>query len=101
MYRPYGIIPPIITPFNADGSVNYESLAQMSKFLLDSGVHGLFSFGTTGEFYAVDDGEFVKALETVRDAAKGRKDRYGEPVQLLAGCSHIDRKSTRLNSSHS
>ena len=39
MYRPYGIIPPIITPFNADGSVNYESLAQMSKFLLDSGVH--------------------------------------------------------------
>ena len=89
MYRPYGIIPPIITPFNADGSVNYESLAQMSKFLLDSGVHGLFPFGTTGEFYAVDDGEFVKALETVRDAAKGRKDRYGEPVQLLAGCSHI------------
>ena len=68
MYRPYGIIPPIITPFNADGSVNYESLAQMSKFLLDSGVHGLFPFGTTGEFYAVDDGEFVKALETVRDA---------------------------------
>ena len=89
MYRPYGIIPPIITPFNADGSVNYESLAQMSKFLLDSGVHGLFPFGTTGEFYAVDDGEFVKALETVRDAAKGRRDRYGEPVQLLAGCSHI------------
>ncbi len=89
MYTPYGIIPPIITPFNGDGSVNYESLAQMSKFLLDGGVHGLFPFGTTGEFYAVNDEEFVKALETVRDAAKGRKDRYGNPVQLLAGCSHI------------
>ena len=89
MYTPYGIIPPIITPFNGDGSVNYESLAQMSKFLLDGGVHGLFPFGTTGEFYAVNDQEFVKALETVRDAAKGRKDRYGNPVQLLAGCSHI------------
>ena len=89
MYTPYGIIPPIITPFNGDGSVNYESLAQMSKFLLDGGVHGLFPFGTTGEFYAVNDQEFVKALETVRDVAKGRKDRYGNPVQLLAGCSHI------------
>lgn len=89
MYKPYGIIPPIITPFNADGSVNYESLAQMSKFLLDSGVHGLFPFGTTGEFYAVNDEEFVKALETVRNAAKGRKDRYGNYIQLVAGCSHI------------
>lgn len=89
MYKPYGIIPPIITPFNEDGSVNYESLAQMSKFLLDGGVHGLFPFGTTGEFYAVNDEEFVKALETVRDAAKGRKDRYGNHIQLLAGCSHI------------
>lgn len=89
MYTPYGIIPPIITPFNGDGGINYESLAQMSKFLLDGGVHGLFPFGTTGEFYAVNDEEFVKALETVRDAAKGRKDRYGNPVQLLAGCSHI------------
>jgi len=89
MYKPYGIIPPIITPFHEDGSVNYESLAQMSKFLLDGGVHGLFPFGTTGEFYAVNDEEFVKALEIVRDAAKGRKDRYGSPVQLLAGCSHI------------
>lgn len=89
MYTPYGIIPPIITPFNGDGSINYESLAQMSKFLLDGGIHGLFPFGTTGEFYAVNDQEFVKALETVRDVAKGRKDRYGNPVQLLAGCSHI------------
>lgn len=89
MYTPYGIIPPIFTPFNGDGSVNCESPAQMSRFLLDGGVHGLFPFGTTGEFYAVNDQEFVKVLETVRDAAKGRKDRYGNPVQLLAGCSHI------------
>lgn len=61
----------------------------MSVFLVDNGVHCLFPFGTTGEFYAVSDEEFVKGLETVRDAVAGRTNRYGKPIQLIAGCSHI------------
>lgn len=89
MYKPYGIIPPIITPFREDGTVDYDSLAKMSIYLVEHGVHGLFPFGTTGEFYAVNDEEYVKALQTVRDAVAGRKDRFGNPIQLLAGCSHI------------
>ena len=89
MYQPYGIIPPIITPFHPDGTVNYKALADMAVYLVDNGVHGLFPFGTTGEFYAVNDEEYVTALQTVRDAVAGRKDRFGRPVQLLAGCSHI------------
>ena len=89
MYKPYGIIPPIITPFDDQGYVDCPALAQMSRFLVDNGVHGLFPFGTTGEFYAVSDGEFIKGLETVRDAVKGKANRYGKPIQLSAGCSHI------------
>lgn len=89
MYKPYGIIPPIITPFDGDGHLDYAALAKMSVFLVDGGVHGLFPFGTTGEFYAVSDEEFAKGLETVRDAAAGRTHRYGKPIQLIAGCSHI------------
>ena len=89
MYKPYGIIPPIITPFDDQGYVDCPALAQMSRFLVDNGVHGLFPFGTTGEFYAVSDGEFIKGLETVRDAVKGKANRNGKPIQLIAGCSHI------------
>lgn len=89
MYKPYGVIPPIITPFDENGRVNYDALAKMSVFLVDNGVHGLFPFGTTGEFYAVSDEEFVKGLETVRDAVAGKSNRYGKPIQLIAGCSHI------------
>ncbi len=89
MYQPYGIIPPIITPFNDNGTINFDSLAKMSVHLVKNGVHGLFPFGTTGEFYAVGDEEYVKALEVVRDSVKGMTDRYGNPIQLLAGCSHI------------
>ncbi len=89
MYKPYGIIPPIITPFDENGRIDYPALAKMAVNLVDNGVHGLFPFGTTGEFYAVSDEEYVKALETVRDAVAGKTNRYGKPIQLIAGCSHI------------
>lgn len=89
MYKPYGVIPPIITPFHEDGSINYGALKDMANHLVDHGVHGLFPFGTTGEFYAVNDEEYVKALQTVKEAVEGRTDRYHKPIQLLAGCSHI------------
>lgn len=88
-FVPYGIIPPIITPFREDGSVNYEVLAQMSRHLVDNGVHGLFPLGTTGEFYAVNEEEFCKILRTVRDAVADMTDRKGRRIQLFAGCSHI------------
>lgn len=89
MYKPYGVIPPIITPFDTEGRVDCQALAEMSVHLVENGVHGLFPFGTTGEFYAVRDEEYLKGLETVRDAVAGRTDRYGKPIQLIAGCSHI------------
>ena len=89
MYKPYGIIPPVITPFREDGSIDLQALAKMSVYLVENGVHGLFPFGTTGEFYAVNDEEYVEALRTVRDAVAEKKDRYGKPIQLLAGASHI------------
>lgn len=89
MYKPYGIIPPIITPFRENGGVDFPALAKMSLYLVENGVHGLFPFGTTGEFYAVSNEEYAKALETVRDAVAGMKNRFGKPIQLLAGASHI------------
>lgn len=92
MYKPYGIIPPIITPFDTDGRVDLDAMAKMSVYLVENGVHGLFPFGTTGEFYAVDDADYVAALRTVRDAVAGKRDRYGNSIQLIAGCSHITTK---------
>lgn len=89
MYKPYGIIPPIITPFDENGRINQQALADMSIFLVERGMHGLFPFGTTGEFYAVDDQEYVGALQVVKQAVAGKTDRKGRPIQLIAGCSAI------------
>lgn len=81
-FVPKGIIPPIITPLAEEGRVNYDVLRQMVNHLIDQGVHGLFPLGTTGEFYAFNDEEYRKILETVVEETKGRVPVYG-------GANHI------------
>jgi len=54
---PSGIIPPVVTPFNPDESLDLPRLRDHIDFLLARGVHGIFVLGTTGEFYALDEAE--------------------------------------------
>lgn len=45
----HGIIPPLITPLNADYSLDIPSLEKLLSHVIDGGVHGVFILGTTGE----------------------------------------------------
>lgn len=81
-FKPYGIIPPIITPFNDDGSVNYTMLRKMVNHLIEQGVHGIFPLGTTGEFYAFNNDEYRRIITEVKEEINGR-------VPIYAGASHI------------
>ena len=53
----HGIIPPIVTPMLADEAVDLDGLRAHIDHMLSFGVDGIFVLGTTGEFYALDDGE--------------------------------------------
>jgi 4-hydroxy-tetrahydrodipicolinate synthase len=88
-FIPYGITPPIVTPFHPDGSVNYEMLGKLSRHLVENGVHGLFPLGTSGEFYAIEGEDYVRILKTVRDAVSDMTTDKGKKIQLFAGCSSI------------
>ena len=78
-----GIIPPILTPMNADPeqTVNHDELRNQVERLLAGGVHGLFPFGTNGEGYILSVKEKEAILETVIDQVKGRV-----PVYAGTGC---------------
>ncbi|UIR57071.1 4-hydroxy-tetrahydrodipicolinate synthase [Sphingobacterium sp. SRCM116780] len=39
----------LVTPFNADGTVDFESLAQLIDYQINAGMNYLVSLGTTGE----------------------------------------------------
>jgi 4-hydroxy-tetrahydrodipicolinate synthase len=67
-----GIIAAMVTPFNSDESLDEAGLRQVTRFLIDKGVHGLFPAGSQGEFYALADGERRRVLDVTLEAAEGQ-----------------------------
>lgn len=44
-----GIIPPMVTPLNANGGLDVKGLEKLIEHLINGGVHGIFLLGTNGE----------------------------------------------------
>lgn len=84
-FIPRGIIPAMVTPLNADESVNYDALEAHIDFLIKQGVHGIFVIGTTGEFYALSYDEKRKIIQSAIKATNGR-------VPVYAGTGGITTK---------
>jgi 4-hydroxy-tetrahydrodipicolinate synthase len=63
----------MITPFNADDSVNYEEAAKVARFLVDTQKNdGIVVNGTTGESPTLEEHEKLQLLETVLEAVGDR-----------------------------
>ncbi|MCI0441063.1 MAG: dihydrodipicolinate synthase family protein [Chloroflexi bacterium] len=67
-----GVIVPILTPLKPDETVDVPSLRRLVNYLIDSGVHGIWVSGTTGEFAQLTDGERIRSVEAVVDEVAGR-----------------------------
>ena len=67
-----GIYTPIVTPHRDDFSIDYERLADVVDFLIEAGVHGIISAGTTGEYYAQTYEERVELMKFIHRRIKGR-----------------------------
>ena len=76
MLKPYGIIPPIVTPLDEDETLNEASLRQLVNHMIENGVHGIFPTGSTGEFWAFDQKEKSRIFEVVVDEVGGRLPTY-------------------------
>ncbi len=67
----HGVVPPTITAFHADESINHDATAAHARFVVDAGVHGIFPLGTNGEFALLAPEERTAVIETVVDAVDG------------------------------
>jgi 4-hydroxy-tetrahydrodipicolinate synthase len=67
-----GVIVPILTPLTDDETVDTGSLRRLVNYLIDSGAHGIWAAGTTGEFAALPDAQRLLSIETVVDEVAGR-----------------------------
>ena len=68
----HGIVPPVATPYTADGAIDTTSLRRVVRHLLDGGVHGLFALGSTSECVFLTPAQRGAVIETIVDEAAGR-----------------------------
>jgi len=66
----------MVTPLNADESVDTDAVERLVDFLTDGGVDGIFTLGTTGEISRLNPGECLRAIEAVVAAVDGRLPVY-------------------------
>jgi len=67
-----GIYTPVVTPYRDDASIDYERLAEIVDFLVDAGIHGIISAGTTGEYYAQTMEERFELMKFIHQQIRGR-----------------------------
>jgi 4-hydroxy-tetrahydrodipicolinate synthase len=73
-----GVHTALVTPFQADGSVDEKALRAFVEFQISEGISGLVPMGTTGESPTVTHEENLKVIEIVVDQTNGR-------VPVIAG----------------
>lgn len=80
MKNPYfgRLLTAMVTPFNADGSVNYEKAADLAEWLIDNGSDGLVVAGSTGEAATMSAKEKLELFRVVVN-------RINKRVPVIAG----------------
>lgn len=80
MKNPYfgRLLTAMVTPFNADGSVNYEKAAYLAEWLINNGSDGLVVAGSTGEAATMSTEEKLELFRVVVN-------RINKRVPIIAG----------------
>jgi 4-hydroxy-tetrahydrodipicolinate synthase len=69
----FGVIPPMITPFNKDDNLDETALKEVVKFLFKD-VHGYFICGTYGGGPLMSVSEKKRAMEVVAEEINGQRE---------------------------
>lgn len=67
-----GVIPPIITPYDEQGQLNRPALQALVEWYVDSGCHGLWVCGGTGEGVSLSCDERVRMVDLIQELVAGR-----------------------------
>lgn len=71
-----GIIPAVATPFGRDETLEEEAVGVLIDHLVEGGVHGVFTAGSVGEFWALSTEEKEKLFQTTVEKVDGRVPVY-------------------------
>ena len=66
------VLTAMVTPFAADGSVDYAQARRLASALVDSGSDGIVVTGTTGEAPTLSASEKIRLWSEIKDELRGR-----------------------------
>jgi 4-hydroxy-tetrahydrodipicolinate synthase len=81
------VITAMITPFNEDGSVDYEGAVALARHLVDHGSEGLLVGGTTGEGATMTTEEKLRLYREIVDAV-------GDRAAIIGNTGTVDTRAT-------
>ncbi|WP_455198950.1 dihydrodipicolinate synthase family protein, partial [Kaarinaea lacus] len=74
----HGSMVALVTPMQADGSIDHESLERLIDFHVVNGTDAIVAVGTTGESATLDEEEHCEVIRRVVDHADDR-------IPIIAG----------------
>jgi 4-hydroxy-tetrahydrodipicolinate synthase len=87
----------MVTPFRADGAVDFERFRELATFLVENGSDGLVVCGTTGESPTLSDAEKLDLFRVAVDEVGGRATVIAGTGTYDTGHSvHLTREATAL-----
>ena len=78
MFNLRGSIVALVTPMDAEGTINWQTLEELIEWHINSGSAGLVIVGTTGESATLDVSEHVQVIENAVKIADAR-------IHIIAG----------------
>ena len=67
-----GVVDEILTPFNADGSINYKQVEELIAWRMSCGIKAFFINGLGAESQALSKEEKIKLLKTIYGVTQGK-----------------------------
>jgi 4-hydroxy-tetrahydrodipicolinate synthase len=78
-----GVITAMVTPFDEDGEIDFETARRLAGQLVDGGSHGVVVAGTTGEAPTLSDSERLRLLTEILE-------EIGDRATVIAGAGTND-----------
>jgi 4-hydroxy-2-oxoglutarate aldolase len=95
--QPKGVIPPVITPFNADGEVNYGAYERNMERWEKENLGGYVVLGSNGEFPYLGEDEKLELVKlTVEGSKKGRPVLVGTGMESARETIRLTNKAAKL-----
>jgi 4-hydroxy-tetrahydrodipicolinate synthase len=91
------VLTAIVTPFKADGSVNFDRFRELAQHLVENGSDGVVVAGSTGESPTLTDDERLELFRVAVEALEGRGTVVaGTGTYSTAHSVHLTREAHEL-----